>query len=409
MAARETERVRPSLPREGERGAALLLSLFFTIVTVGIVISGVLIEKSNREKTRTNFRLNSQANQFARAGLTEAISWYRRQTSQPVTQFAPVVDLDAEPPIIDTDDADVGIVREFRIEGKIWGRYEVWKQWAGDPDPARSEWREKMQAEDVSPSRSTGQGGTAWRLRSLGYVFERSDESLAFDTLPNRVVAVNLLEAEIVRRKLSPPGQAALTVSGAASINVSSYGRVQGGNTAAGIYFGTLGYKPRTRYGDVSGSPSLSQSPGPIDMSAEAVFGVSYGEFKGSADTYITEAQNIPSPIPSMSTVVIEMPEVIFDRDTPLSGTGIVYVKGNCTITAGSNSVFSGLLYVEGNLTMAAPAEIEGAVVVSGGLAISGSGDYATIRFSDEVLNSLRQQVGQYRFMGPFRPVHGGS
>jgi hypothetical protein len=25
------------------------------------------------------------------------------------------------------------------------------------------------------------------------------------------------------------------------------------------------------------------------------------------------------------------------------------------------------------------------------------------------VLNSLRQQVGQYRFMGPFRPVHGGS
>jgi hypothetical protein len=144
-------------------------------------------------------------------------------------------------------------------------------------------------------------------------------------------------------------------------------------------------------------------------MSAEAVFGVSYGEFKGSADTYITEAQNIPSPIPSMSTVVIEMPEVIFDRDTPLSGTGIVYVKGNCTITAGSNSVFSGLLYVEGNLTMAAPAEIEGAVVVSGGLAISGSGDYATIRFSDEVLNSLRQQVGQYRFMGPFRPVHGGS
>lgn len=409
MAARETQPVRPSLPREGERGAALLLSLFFTIVTVGIVISGVLIEKSNREKTRTNFRLNSQANQFARAGLTEAISWYRRQTSQPVTTFAPVVDPDAEPPIIDTDDEEIGIVREFRIEGKIWGRYEVWKEWAADPDPVRAEWRSKMEAEDVSPRRSTGQGGTAWRLRSLGYVFEKNDEALAFDVLPNRVVAVNLLETEIVRRKLSPPGQAALTVSGSASMNVGSGGRVEGGPTAAGIYYGTLGYKPRTRYGDVSGSPRISQSPGPIDMSAEAVFGVSYSEFKGSADTYITEAQNIPSPVPPMSTVVIEMPNVVFDRDTPLSGTGIVYVKGNCTIESGSNSVFSGLLYVEGNLTMAAPAEIEGAVVVDGGILINGSGDYATVRFSDDVLNSLRQQVGQYRFMGPFRPVHGGS
>jgi hypothetical protein len=405
------ERDRTIRRPDDERGAALIMSLFFMIVTVGIVFTGVLIEKANRDKTRTNFRLNSQANQFARAGLTEAVSWYRRQTSQPVAGFEPVVDMQSDPPIIDSDEPDLGIVREFRIEGKIWGRYEVWKEWADDPVEERRAWRARMQCQDVSPQRHTGSGGTSWRLRSLGYVFEREDREVRFDEAPNRVVAVEILETEIVRRRLAPPGQSALTVGDGNSAHVNTYGRIEGGTDGSGIYYPAGSGRPTTGPNNqrrVTGNPALSQAPGPIDLSPEAVFGVSYSELKASADHVVTDRRDIPVPIGDMATVVIESASVTFDRDTPLLGSGIVYVKGNCSIIAGSNSRFSGLLYVEGNLIVRAPSEIEGAAIVTGNFNIQGSGDYATIRYSDEVLNALRQSIGQYRFLGPFRPVHGG-
>lgn len=392
-----------------ERGTALILALFFTIVTVGIVFTGTVIEKANRDKTRTNFRLNSQANQFARAGLTEALSWYRRQTNQPVAEFEPVVDLNIVPPIIDTDDPDVGIVREFKIEGKIWGRYEVWKPWNTDPERERLAWRQQMQVADVSEQRHSGSGGTSWRLRSVGYVFERDSANHRFDEQPNRVLAIEILETEIVRRKLAPPGQSALSIADGNSAHINTMGRIRGGSSGSGIYYpagtGTPTVGP-ARDNRVTGTPPLAQAPGVIDMSCEAVFGVTYTELKASADHVVTDRRDIPTPVPDFNTVVIEIPSVTFDRDTPLSGFGLVYIRGNCTILPGSNSNFKGLLYVDGGLDMRAPSVIEGAVVVTGNFTLQGSADYATIYYSDEVLNALRQAIGNYRFMGPFRPVH---
>ena len=40
-----------------------------------------------------------QALNAAQAGLTEGVSWFRRQTLQPVTTFQPVQNLAATPPI----------------------------------------------------------------------------------------------------------------------------------------------------------------------------------------------------------------------------------------------------------------------------------------------------------------------
>src|SRR5690606_31735297 len=83
----------PASEGHGERGSALVLALFFGIVTLGVVIAGALMLRANSSKTLTNFRVHSQATQFARAGLTEAMSWYRRQTNQPVLEFAPRIDM----------------------------------------------------------------------------------------------------------------------------------------------------------------------------------------------------------------------------------------------------------------------------------------------------------------------------
>ena len=132
------------------------------------VISGSEMLKSNQTRTETQFLLHGQATNFARSGLTEAINWLRRQVVQPVTVFEPVLDTAATPQIIDTLEPDIGLVREFQITGNIWGRYEVWKQWDADPDPARLAWRQQVQVRDVSLLRDSN---SAWSssMRALAW------------------------------------------------------------------------------------------------------------------------------------------------------------------------------------------------------------------------------------------------
>ena len=108
--------------RNSERGTALIFSLMFTTVVVGIVLTGTLTLKSQIVHNRTLFITNYQAVMAARSGLTEAHSWLRRQTSQPVTAFEPVRDTLANPQILDTEDQDIGMVRDFRISGNLWAR-----------------------------------------------------------------------------------------------------------------------------------------------------------------------------------------------------------------------------------------------------------------------------------------------
>ena len=121
---------------ESESGVALILGILFTIVVTGMVLSGSLVMEAHRSKTETSFRLHGQALQFARAGLIEGLGWFRKSKTQPVTDFDPVFDPGANPPVLETIDPEIGIVREFQISGSVWGRYEVWKKWDSDPDPA---------------------------------------------------------------------------------------------------------------------------------------------------------------------------------------------------------------------------------------------------------------------------------
>ena len=51
----------------------------------------------------------------------------------------------------------------------------------------------------------------------------------------------------------------------------------------------------------------------------------------------------------------------------------------------------------EGNFTMRAPCEINGSVVVTGNMTLQGSGDFATINFDADALESLMRNFGAYR------------
>ncbi len=391
--------------RPAEQGVALIMAMIFTVIIVGITMSGSLILKSNQVKTETNFVQHGQALQFAKAGLTEALGWFRKQTAQPVAVFAPVLDLIADPQILDTVDPDVGLAREWKITGAVWGRYEVWKQWDADPVPERLAWRQKMQVGDVSAARNGTGAGSVWKLRSIGYVFRRVNPALAFDQFPNQVLGQEILETEIRRLTLRPPGQSAISVLDGNSCHINTKGRIRGGATAAGIFYPagtgtpTIGPAAQQR---VLGTPALSPSP-TYYGTVEDVFGVTLDQLKGMADQNIATAGDFPIPVPTNSLIITEVPTIKFDSSRPLMGTGVLYFNGNVTLLPGSNSSFSGLIYVDGNLTVRAPSEILGAVVVTGNVTVQGAADFATITYDDDILNALRLDVGQYRLFNAFR------
>ncbi|MCA8966575.1 MAG: hypothetical protein H6838_04930 [Planctomycetes bacterium] len=389
-----------------QSGAAIIVALWFTVIVAGIVLTGSLSLESHRRHTRNSFVAKAQAVQIARSGLTEALSWMRRQTSQPVMVFAPQLDPSATPPVLDTLDPDIGLVREFRIAGKQWARYEVWKQWDSDPDPARLTWRQQVQCEDISSARLAAAAGSIWRLRSAGYVYNLEDPSKAFDEAPNQIVSRELLETEVQRLSINLPGEAAVNVATGSTCVINARGRVVGG-TACGIYYPTATGTPGTASGSVTGTPATATAV-TYDDSFESVFGVGIDDLRSLADQITTTAAEFPSPVPNSSLIVVDTGAgMTWDSSQPLLGSGIVIVLGDATVSSGSLSNFTGLLYVQGNLVMRSPAEIRGAVVCTGSMIVEGSSDYSTILFDEDVLNDLRLDFGNYQrsntLLVPFR------
>ena len=387
-----------AINRDNERGTALILALMFTTVVVGIVTTGTLTLKSQISNNRTLFITNYQAVMAARSGLTEGLSWLRRQTSQPVTTFAPQLDEVAVPAVLDTEDPDIGLVRDFRISGNLWARYEVWKEWAADPNPERLAWREQFDCADVSAAKVGGSPGSAWRLRSVGYVYRQMDENAAFNEDPNLVLATEFAETDVLRAVINLPGQAAINVNDGNSCHINTKGRINGG-AAAGIYFPygsgtpTVGARWRRR---VTGTPGLAAGT-TYDDSYKAVFSLTYAELSSMADQVITTPANFPSPLPDNSLIVGDMSSIAFTQGNPLLGSGIVIIRGNVSLQTGNNSLFSGLLYVEGNLTIRDPCEINGSIVCTGNVNVQGSADYATINYDENALSALMNSFGNYR------------
>ena len=364
-----------------------------------------MLRLAHREKAEVHFARYAQATQLARSGVTEALGWFRKQSAQPVAAFAPVLDPLASPPVLDTDDPDIGIVREFRISGTTWGRWEVWKEWAADPDASRAAWRQRVQATDISPMRQLGPGG-AWQLRSVGFVYDKRDDTVPYNQYPNVVVATEILETEIRRLSLAPPGQAALNTRRGVNVTVNTSGRVYGGPTGTGIYYPQGTGTPNDGGGTaarVTGNPPRASTPS-YDDSFQAVFGVGRDALEAMADDVITDMTNFPDELPQNSVVFVKIPSLKFDASQPLRSTGsILVVEGNMTLIPGNLSTFSGLLYVDGNLTIREPCEFKGSIVVTGNTTIQGSADFADVYYDDDILNNLRLAVGNYRISGALR------
>ena len=386
-----------------DSGIALVLGMFLGILALGLTVSGAYLMKANRTKVDAGFVLAGQSGQFARSGITEALNWFRLQPAQPVLAFGPVMDTAASPPIRETEEPEIGLVRDFRIDGIYWGRYEVWKRWDADPDAQRLEWWEKMLARDISALRQMPTG-SVWKVKCIGYVYRRVDPNKAFDRYPNQVLGSQILEAEFLRVGLTPSGISALSVNDGGNLDLRAGARVSGGADGAAVTYPQASSTPIVDLSVVEMDGIQIMAPVPTyDDSLNAVFGTNEMGLRATADMVITDPADLPSPIPSNAIIFSENTSMILASDSPLTGFGILVHKGNLTLDVGSNSNFSGLLYVDGDLRISAPAEISGAVIVTGRVRMEGASDYATLRYDSGVVSSLEQMFGRYRLSGPVR------
>src|SRR5690606_36762972 len=160
------------------------------------------------------------------------------------------------------------------------------------------------------------------------------------------------------------PGQAALTIAEGRRVTVNTGGRIDGGSSGAGMYYPTRSGSPTV------GSPHahrVTKTPPwtageDVDVSMETVFGMSFAELRATSDHFVSNAADFPETVADGATVAVDVPHLAFDRDRPLSGYGVVCMRGNVMVHDGSATNFRGVLYVDGNLHVRAPAEITGAV-----------------------------------------------
>lgn len=392
-----------ALARRSQRGTALVMGVFLGMLAAGLTFSGAFLMQLNRAGVESGFILSGQSGQFARCGITEALNWFRLQPTQPVLDFDPQSIVSTPASAGETQDANIGLVRDFQIDGSYWGRYEVWKPWSADPDLQRRAWRENMMVADTSAMHRMTPG-SAWKIKCIGYVYRRTDPDKAFDRFPNQVLGSEILEVEIVRVGLTPSGSSALSIRAGDRLDLQAGSRVSGGGDGAAITYSKTSEKPVISLVDVivEGDPVLAPVP-EYDDSLNAVFGTDHAGLQAVADRVITRAEDFPSPIPANGIVFCALGTLTLSETRPLSGFGVVVHLGDLRLEAGAGSGFRGLLYVDGDLEVAGPADIAGTVIVTGQVTVEGGSGPATLRYDPDALDRLKSVFGQYRFSTPVR------
>ncbi len=398
----------------GERGAALIVTMLTIMMVASAIAAGVVLLEQSSRTSKYVFEARDQAYGVARAGLIDAMSWFRRQTSQPVTVFNPRLDLSADPKINETDNAAVGIVRNYAITPSIWARYEV--RLVGGLNGIQ----------DVTTSRGLpGTGaGTIWQLTAHGYVFYRNFKDPAYPLNPwneaeewdnvghkptgsaakglNTLVAQVSLSTEVRRLTIVPPFPAALCSQRGSTTTIGSRSRVLG-FTKAGVCYKSGTGSPSIS-GTLQGTPSQSAQATYLDDWAD-VFGMPLQDLLAMPDVKVRNVDDLPAELPLYSMTYYQG-NVTFDAAHPLKArAAVLIVDGNLTIDSASNSAFNGMIYVRGNYIQRAPSLVTGTVVVRGSSNVSGLGDYSEVTADPELLTELMQKMGQYRLSQAIRIV----
>jgi len=394
--------------RNGERGQALItviaaFSLVLLLLTAALTMTQYQGKVASRQLAYQGQALNA-----AQAGLTDTLSWFRRQKTV-VTTFDPKLNLSANPVVNDSEEPTKGIQRSFEMSDTfgMTGRYLAMKAYT---DPVTSELRG---VRDISALKGKSGTGTVWQIESRGCVifgtYATTNDCTAAPSTTGRIMAREVVRAEIQRLNLIlPAGGAAIYARRASGINISAGSRIQGGDGVGLAYPSSTG--SYTNNGIVTGSTVVTSDPtNPPLIKIQDIFGVTSQEVLSMADINVASVSELPEEgLPQMNLIVIRG-NATFDATYPLMGSGILIVFGNLTIPANTNASFSGVIYVTGNFSIAQPALISGAVIAAGNadpttagtggaVTVTSSGDIAEIDFDRAIVEQIQAQMGNYRF-----------
>jgi hypothetical protein len=405
--------------------------------TVALIMSDMDMMRAGAAEKAVSFAENGQANSVAQAGLNDALAWLRRQRLQPVTTFAPQRDLTANPVVNETDDASIGLVREYEISPGVWGRYEVRAGRPMDPfvdsnqngrydlgeaftDLARpvglvggllsglvageqsdgygdGEWTPSRWTRDISLERGWAARGTVWRLESRGLVYRRERADLPLGRDPNTLVSSVTVASEVRRLVMTPPATAAICAPNTGSVVLGDRVRVRAPGGLAIAVGSTSGTLSQATGAEVIASTRYASVPG-YDVSVKRIFGVEWPELKSMADVSSQRLAGVPDEVGNGTMVVLER-DLTYDANLPLSGSGVLVVRGNLTVAADSKSYFSGVIYVDGNVTINGPAMIRGMLISTGRVELRGSsGDYVELESDPTTVTRMLGSISSYRF-----------
>jgi len=358
-----------------------------------------------RQQAELQTKAVAQAENVARAGLTEALAWFRNQPSQPVrssinTVLYPYPDAAFNPLAVngDTINQSIGIVREYQlVDGTwLWGHYEVRRQQNPGSNPI-----DPNAVHDITDRRIQGHQageGLYWYIQSDGYVYRLKNPGVAYNQAPNQVVGTSHVSTEIRRLGLTLPANCAVIVNSRNNVTLQTNGRIVGGTAGVGLgyYLGNSG----SGLAQATGTPPLLDIPGvgvtTMTITSQIVFGDSPSSIKEMADITVSTVGALSASYPTMAVVYVDG-NATFDGTHQLIGGGVLFVNGNLTISSGANTLFNGVIYVVGNATITGSQLISGCLVVQGSLTMNGIADVSEVDFDSGILNAVRQQVGQYR------------
>ncbi|MDJ0522169.1 MAG: hypothetical protein QNJ90_08865 [Planctomycetota bacterium] len=416
----------PSQPnaasRAEEGGFALLVAVISVLLIAAMIVSGTQSGLARDGAAQSGAHAPVRAREVALAGVAEALSWFRRQNVQPVTTFAPRLEPTANPPVNETMDPAVGLVREYEVTPGIWARYEVRLASAEEPfvdtngngfrDGAESftdqngngAWDAAAGVRDVSGERGQVAGGAVWLVEAHGELYRRPRGDLPLGDDVNWRIAYDVVATELRRMAVKPPAGAAICARRGSQVTIGNRARIRGGSSVGVAVKPNSGNPVLQSGSEVSGSPATTSVPG-WKSGLKGVFGLTLSDLKGMADAAVTDASILPPSLGEYTLTVIEG-DALFNAERPLRGTGIVVVQGDCTLAAGSNSFFNGLLWCSGRLVIHGPCYLRGTFIGQDDVDVQGAGgDFAEIEYDAGIVADLLTRMGTYRRSKGIFPV----
>lgn len=428
--------------KDSGMGAFLVIVAMSIILVLPILLN--LMVASGRETGRARGKL-LYSEEAAQSGLADALTWFRRQTVQPVANPLPDPH-DAFAPTESTGtvacctlDASVGLVGEYLISPSknIWARYEIRRQGPTSQNPV-----DPLAAHDISdqwfPGHSAGEG-LVWSLTSTGYSFTKADPLKRFDEAPNKVLNQARFDLDIGYVALNLPAPSALIAPDISQIVLDPRWTISGGPGAA-ISIVT-GAAPDLTAFPVSGNPEFQVLP--MVLTLESIFGMDALHLRRMAnevvdpratvltvDTYGGISQAIRLTFirknPSIANGYFSLNGkgvIVIDSDANVTMTGIILARGtewigiNTGNLARNQGIYTGVIVHNGagDLILSNGLAINGAIVVTGTgrvrwashmTAFVGNGGGVALTYSNEAIDQGRMGVG-YKPRGI--PLRGGG